>query len=74
MMTKKEKSEKLQNGIVYLKNDFEGIALMSTPGRDGKFFAKHAKEQPYEIHHSTDLVIETLFEWDEITKEQYDSF
>jgi hypothetical protein len=70
-MTEKERNKRLQNETIYLRNEFEDIVLRSTPGEKGKFYVKFPGESEYEIAHSTNLVTETLLEWDEITEEEY---
>lgn len=70
----KEKLERLSGRVVFLKNEFEGIVLKSTPGTGGKYYVKFAGEKPYEIKHSSKLVTETILEWNEITKEEYNAF
>ncbi len=57
---------------VYLLNTFEDIALRTEP--PNKYFAKPKGLYEYPIAYNTDLVVETLLEANEITKEEYDKY
>jgi len=57
---------------VYLLNTFENIAMRTEPGN--KYFAKPKGLDEYEVKSSTDIVMETMFEANEITKAQYDKY
>ena len=73
-MTERERHERLMKGNVYLKNEFENIVLRSTPGKNGKFYVKSPGKREREINYSTNLVTETLLEWEEITEEEYNNY
>ena len=70
-MKAEERNERLMSSTAYLRNTFEGIVFRSTP--EGKFFARWPGESEYEITWSANILMDALFEWDEITKELADA-
>jgi protein tyrosine/serine phosphatase len=73
-MTNVEKAERLINDSVYLRNKYENIVLKTIPGKECKYYVKFPGEEPYELNYSTKLVTDTLLEWDEISKKDFESF
>ena len=69
-----EKARRLNEGHVYLMNEFEGCVMKHLPGESPEWFCKFEGEKEYTLHHSTNLMTETYMEWNEITKEEYDAF
>jgi hypothetical protein len=69
-----EVGKRLKSGPVFLKNEFEGCVIRSVPGSRSSFFAKFPGEKEYPISSSSIIVTETLLEWSEITKEEYNAF
>lgn len=65
-------SKRLKSSPVFLRNEFEGAVLRSTP--EGKFYARFPGDEEYEIHFSTNLVTDALLDWVEITKSEYEKF
>ena len=73
-MKERERVERLSSGVVFLRNEFEGIVLKSTPGVTGKFFVKFPGERGEAVPHSHRMVTETVLEWNEITDKEYSEF
>ena len=69
-----EKARKLNEGHVYLLNEFEGCVMKHLPGESPEWFCKFKGKPEYTLHHSTVLVTETYLEWNEITKEEYNEY
>ena len=69
-----EKARRLNEGHVYLMNEFEECVMKHLPGESPKWFCKFKGEKEYTLNHSTNLVTETYLEWNEITKEEYNAF
>lgn len=69
-----EKARRLNEGHVFLKNEFEGCVMKHLPGESPFWFCKFKGKPEYSVHHSTNLVTETYLEWNEITIEEYSAF
>ena len=66
-----EKARRLNEGHVYLINEFEGCVMKHLPGESPYWYCKFKGKSEYQILHSTTLVTDTYLEWSEITKEAY---
>lgn len=65
----------LINGSIFIKDDFEELALKFTVTEDGiACEAKRSHEKPYELDHKTNLAFECLIGGDEITEDEYNKY
>lgn len=69
-----ELSKKLQEGkIVYIKDDFEDVAIRVVPGTDNieRVFIKRGGRVEKDIDRTNSLVFDVEIGGEEITKEEY---
>jgi hypothetical protein len=59
---------------VFMKYSFIDIAFRSEPGPPVKFYAKYSKGDEHVIHQPEDIVVRSLMEAIEITREEYERF
>ena len=71
-MKEKDKFDGLNSETVYLLHDWEEIVIKSIPG--GGYFARQPGGVDYEVHHSTNLVAESIMMCNEITEEEYNAY
>ena len=65
----------LEKGIIFVQEDFEGLALKYTASEEGmKCEAKRSHEKPYAIDPQSNLAFECLLGGDEITEEEYKQY
>jgi len=71
-MKEKDKFDRLNSETVYLLHDWEEIVIKPIPG--GGYFARQSGGVEYKVHHSTNLVAESIMMWNEITEEEYNAY
>lgn len=71
-MKTEERSKRITSAPVYLRNTYEGLVFRSTT--EGRFFARWPGESEYEIKRPSNILTDTLLEWNEITEEEYERF
>jgi|LFRM01.1.fsa_nt_gb hypothetical protein len=65
----------LKKGIIFVQEDFEGLALKFTASEEGMTCeAKRSHEKPYAIDPRSNLAFECLLGGDEITEEEYKKY
>lgn len=63
---------KLARDTLYFKNTFENACILSIPG--GGYWVKFSNEKAFKAKEGSKLITDAILEYNEITKEEYDSF
>jgi hypothetical protein len=74
-MRESEKVDRFRSGPVFLFNEFEGC-MIRTEFKNGrmKVFVKFEGEEEFEGKQSSTIVTDAIMEWNEVSREQYESY